>query len=943
MKFYLKINNEWVQPEFDADNSVEQMQLNWTFDNLENPLDYVGEYSYDFVLPFTRANREMFKYYEQMDSAVTDNTFHPNVLIPYIIHTTNDVISTGEAYLSEINESGYVMNLNGSLCTAFTKLLNSGWNTTKAANNENYYLFNDITETLDKNLIYRMWMNDTPDWDLDESFSDVTNVLTAVPMHQGLYSDFDSKSNLSSMWLLPNIYFKQDVVRDDNGNAVDMGDGLNEWQVQEYRSYEQNFAIYIQKLFAIYQAKCKDICDYDLELDNRWFNQTYEYLENIVYVLGRLKHESPVLEPVYGDGVTRNFVLPSRYSSPTFRIPGLPNVKMTTTLSNIAMKQGEILGFQFDYQYTVPPFDTDDNNYVLANWGNPLIVELKFTDENNVLYRSYKYAFFALPDFLLSGSDSYYISDSVADGILTDGTPYYIIRYTAKKVSDHVPLKIVMDANARFMANSDMTLTPEITIHYHNDNAPFCVMVNTGMNYQFMEYYPLDGDITTTMNLNNGYTITPAIRSKQVFTFEKAFGDIDPFTVLIKYCKLFGFVWIIDDYTKTIKIKRRSDYFYDLLNTDNNLKSPTDDKFQGFTDVTEYTDFDSFKIVPMAWTTRRVELNYDKSDEKYTKKYYDKYGRTYGSVRIFTENYLNNDTEEILCTSDYNTISPSCTAEPYYKPYSYYKLRRDGMVRCLNEPTGMDDSGKQVDIKNNFYFRLSNRTLPYYMHLDGYRTDDNGSYAYISDDSEYEIVNNVYCWHSNTFSFSHDQVVRKIPSFSTIRNGYSLQLAAPYELYFNVPIPLRTIQQQPADLAIRYVYEQEFEKYIEEIYNVNNKTLEVYVVVDGKLYRKIKTVPLVIIGDVAYLVTEIEGWNEFQPKTKLKLRQILNYDKLIYNNHSGSYTPETTYNTIDGTIPEIVPLDIQVNIEDQDTVAYEISDIQQPDDFGPQIMMMSME
>ena len=179
MKFYLNINNQWVTPEFDI-NSDNNIQLNWTFDNLNNPADLVGEYSYEFTLPYTPTNRKVFKNYEKLDSASdvnNVNVFHPNVLIPYIIQTTNDVISTGEAYLSEISEEGYVLNLNGSLCTVFQKLLNSGWNKSKADADDEYFLFDDIDSQnlkLDRNLIKAMWENDTPSWQLDDTIADIT-------------------------------------------------------------------------------------------------------------------------------------------------------------------------------------------------------------------------------------------------------------------------------------------------------------------------------------------------------------------------------------------------------------------------------------------------------------------------------------------------------------------------------------------------------------------------------------------------------------------------------------------------------------------------------------------------------------------------------------------------------------------------------------------------
>lgn len=931
MKFYLNINNEWVSPEFDIEND-NIMQLNWTFDDLENPADLVGEYSYEFTLPYTSANRRLFKNFEQLDSAtdpLNSNVFHPNVLIPYIIQTTNDVISTGEAYLSEMSENGYILALNGSLCTVFQKLLNSGWNVKKSEADDEYYLFNDITGVkLSRTLIQSMWDNDTPTFNLDSTLSDITEVITAVPCYQGLYNDFDSNKQI--VWTLWGLK-ESDLIYGEDNEPIDVGDGLNEWQMQEFRSYEQPFAVYIQKLFAWYALKCSDICDYSLNLDARWFNTTYEYLQNIVYVLGKITNPEPELDPINNSTITENRQLPALPTKGA-TVAGLSAVTATFNTPAVTVNEGEVVDFTYNLNYYLHYNTEYPNNpyYLCANWENPIAVTAKVIDGNNNIIATYNDAYVLLPDFR-NADGEYYMQESFITTTIPSGFSEHYIRYTAMECPSGLNFDI--PANIKFVSNYTGTFTINIETHYSNNVPPFQVLAgNVPHPWSFFYGYPAaPQQPTMRVKLDSQYMITPVTRSFQDFTLDKVFGDTNPFTILLKYTKMMGMVWVVDDYNKTITVKRRSDYFYDLINEDNNSKSPHGqrDLYRGFYDITDLVDVESYKITPLAWTTRDVNLNYDDADDIYMSRYKTKYDRTYGSALIKTENYLNKDSEDLFCTGEYDTIAPSCAIQPYYQPYAFVQ-QNNSMKFQLNvaEPSNMTDGGKPADIKNNFYFRLANVNLPAAMHKYGFKTDENGYYAHITDDTSYEIWNNTFAWHSDTYRVFHDgetdTVVRKVPCFHTLRNGYSVQFAEPFEAYFNIPVAYRTRTDPGLETDIEYIYDREWAGYVNEIYNVENKTLEADVVVNGELYRRLKSVPLVTINDVAYLVTEIQGWSEYNETTRLVLRQIWNYNSLLTNNHSGGYTPTSSNNTDDGSAPVVVKPDIPVIYQSADDIGYDM-------------------
>lgn len=939
MKFYLNINNQWVTPEFDI-NSDNNIQLNWTFDNLNNPADLVGEYSYEFTLPYTPTNRKIFKHFEQLDS-VSDvnnvNVFHPNVLIPYIIQTTNDVISTGEAYLSEISEEGYVLNLNGSLCTVFQKLLNSGWNKSKADADDEYFLFDDIDAQdlrLDRNLIKAMWENDTPNWQLDPTLADITEFVTSVPMYQGLYDNFDSNRKVAYVPLVGDVILDA-VAWDEQYNKVDTGNGLNEWQMQEFRSYEQNFGVYIQKLFAWYALKCSEICDYDLILDDRWYNNVYEYLQKMVYVLGKCRGTASELDNIIEPTLTFSTSYPPLPSPQATVIAGISGVTANFTTPNVNVEQWQAVSYDYNLNYH---FDfmvqNPDQFYLCYNWDNPMLVTTKVVDNNNNTIATYHDCYYLLPNFTDPSTGNYYVIENNVNHNLTPaGYTEHIVRYTALPCTEG--LEVDIPARVQFESNFTGNFHLEISSHMHNEHVFFTVLASqTFLDWSyFYAYPPAPARPTCVVKLDAVYTLSDPTRSNQSVNLDKLFGDISPFSILLKYTKMLGMLWIVDDYNKIITVKRRCDHFYDLINEDNNTKNPHDqqhDLFRGFYDISDLVDMENARITPLAWTTRDVTMNYDDADDSYISKYQQKYKRSYGSVLIKTENYLNKDSEDLFCNTEYDTINPSCVVQPYYRPYGYvcqkrkYKIQLESMC-----PTNATEQGTNANINNNFYFRLANQALPGSMHRTGFKQDKSGNYAVISDDSLVEIYNGTYTWHDETYytnsgHSSTDVYVRVVPCFHTVRNGFSLQFAEPYEAYYNIPLDLRRQNADTElDTQIKYVYDREWSGYISEIYNVENKTLEVDTVVNGELYRRLKSVPLVTINDCAYLVVGIEGWNEYNETTKLKLRQISKYNSLTVNNYSGGVKPAPSEDTDDGSEPKIIP-DTPVDIQTSDDVGYVI-------------------
>lgn len=915
MKIYLHIGKEWVEPEYNEEQD-DIIRLNWTFDDLINPTNYISEYSYQFVLPITAKNDQIFSNIRFLESDNNYQSFKHNYRFEYIIQASDDVISNGEAILDEITDDGYKITLQGSLYTAFTKLMASGWDRKKADEDDEYYLFRDVEdEYLDRHMVKRSWDNANPPFEMNDNIEDeeITNVLTFVPEHQGRYKDdFDSTS-----WLtMKDSKVKKRPIgqyTDDEDSKIDVGDGLNEWEMQEYRSYEQPVGIYVQKLFEIYRQKCKDITDYDLDLDSRWYNDTFEYLQKLVYVLGRVKKEDENSDEIQNNSShVFSSQLPQNWNSRDKTVPGLQSATTAsvTMPTNITVHDNEIVRFKYeiDVDYTL----AGNTMFVCCNKGNLIVVKADVIDDNNNTLYTHSTMFQLIDD--VKNSDGNYIQypsaletlQSLFGNIYDD---YKAIRQPSG--TDYEHLKEIIVNEFRWTSNHNGNVRLRLNFQYTNEFTPFATYTTNrraGYNQVYFTRPP-----QLKINFKSIYSISENQRSHRRFNYEVAFGEEKPFSILLKYSKLIGLVWSIDDYSKRIIVKRRSDYFRDLITLDNNSKDPNNDRWTGFLDITKNTKYDDMTITPLSWKSKYVVWNYEEADDEYMKSYQEKYDRTFGSARIITENFTNSEEEELLATTENNTIYPSCIVQPFYRTYASIVYNSDMKLQCDTAAPSSTTDGEQADIKGNFYFRLANISLPASMHDGGYKKDDYGNWANISDDTAWETTNREYCWHSIPYilaqhmnvPFFHipetDIITRSIPQYHVLRNGYNCQFADTYEIYYNIPRIFRPFGQQT---NIKFVYDSEWADYVKEVYNVNNKTVKALASIDGEQYRRLKSVPLTIINGVAYLVTEINNWSPQNEFTEIKMRQIWNYSDLEAK--TKSYVQPKSYNTTDGTAPQLI-------------------------------------
>lgn len=869
MRLYFFINNKWLEPDINQD-SDELIALNFTFDSLENPTEYVSEYSYNISLPKTAKNNKLFDEYKQIDSTIK---YKPNERIEYIYISNGDTISNGEAYLTGITESNYEFALNGSLYTIFSKLLNSGWDEKRT--DEDYYKLNEIWSglTITPSIVSQSFNTDntTFDWDVvkqirfnAEKFVEIAGFMQTTGNE---LNGFDADK-----WLYNNEILPIGDYNINTQNNIDSG-SLNEQQMCEYRCYKMRPYIYVLRLWQILNDTCKAITGYDLILDSRWYNENFEYLKGLVYTLPIMDTENVDASNQYVQTLQTATIGTNWSAWTNYNANIISPHTITCRGANKAIYEWDMpLQFHMNGGWEI---DTRQNHWIF-NPNHFIYVNARVTDGTTDYYTK-RYIYVPQPEYKMNDGSTYQYSvpqqviniyKTLCDEVVTYR---YVTEQTTFNNQGHyeTTLKfgdITGKIELQNVTNAHLEL--DVMVGHGTDGCPIKILhhYKNMFGNERVEINDIaggiDGGFDSDVLLDN--TLLYVNGSDSKLTMERLMGDTKPFSILLKFSKMFGLLWIVDDYNKQINVIRRSDYFWDCFNKDMSQKAPSIFPYIGYYDITELTDMSSYKIEPLAWSTRNVCFN-EESETTYGKAYKDKYGIGYGSKLVRTSYKINNDTEMLLNKNDNSKIKPCIFSAEYITPLNTILQRGT---------TKKQDDNYLVDDEGVFCFRVANGTYTSLQRL-GYRVDDNGAYVLITGDTQKEIADGTYCWHNSQLQNDIKTYVR--PVFSECNtNAYSVLFGEPYELYST---------EFPSSKNVKFVYDECWGDYVSEVYNPDNKTLTVKAHISGQLYNRLKICPFVQLGNIGYLVMEINGWNDGD-LTELKMRQISDLETLYKKSKS---------------------------------------------------------
>ena len=912
MRVLLQINGQWAEMVIDA---TQQVQLNFTVDNLENPTAYVSENSYSLKLPRCAANNKHFSQFCQSDSVILPNGYNPTQRMSYILLSDlGEQISTGWAYVSSITEKEYTLSLTGSQSKIFSQLLNAGYDTEKAAEDSDYFLMTDwlkMTKTgrmfideqrnvLNAMLVYASWLIDTPffEWNdirgaeslrdiygvyrtnITETQAFIASLIGFAPTAQGKYKDFNSETWLDAgtingvpsqqaLAFLPVLKRHRDV----KGEPIDpfnVDGDIVEPQIGEFRSYYQQPYIYVSILWQLFQNEFAAITDgYTLNLDSRWFAEGNNDLWGLVYMLPQHYQEpAPTGTPLQLANMSAVATLPTgnydqAWSSGTIFVNGLVAASRKTLQSTtVSLQAGESVTFSYNLAIKMALRGNEYGKTIYFNNNNPIRVIVSVEGSNiGVGLHNKRYFLEMLPDnntYNLDHFASNQYAPTMMNSLLQDGSEMMQPQYTpfGSNAQTTIDMLTVGDT-ITVTATEDTTVYLQFYFEFAASQGQTPFGYGSDLANQWYKF-------TTAPTIT--YSVTDIVATKSIgrrsnaaVSLETLFGDIKPFSVLLQYSKAHHLLWQVDDVNKMVTVKRAADAYADMV-------------AEGIIDISDRVDKTrGVTLQPLSWSVQDVVFNLDDIGVDYINGYADRAGVTYGSKRIITPNHKDKGTLNLLGNNDYDKIRTSAMLSYTVAPVASIMAANAKQFFVETEPLPINiNGGESANVHGNFYYRHNNEDW-YVRELEGWR---NG--VYITDDLADETAYGRFCWHGvNAVSWSSLSSCNILcfirPVFKTMSaDGLSVHFAAVREQYTAHP-----------DTPTTYLYGECWQNYIEEVYNPQNKVVELYLVLNTPTLAQVRNNPIVQIGNIIYLLTEIKGWSERAQVCKCKLRQITEINNLI--------------------------------------------------------------
>lgn len=901
-RLYLKKTATGPYAEALTDRSRD-VQMEYVLTSVDNPTEYVSEHTWSIVLPRCSENQRFFDEFHRLDSMIQAGGYTPTEKMPYVL--TDDAgmtLSTGEAVIDSIDDSGYHMQLVGSQAMLFRKLMNSGYDYEQSLEDDTYGLLDDFSAiysgmsplAMNAALVAASWLIPIPLWTLDElrnrfnqlkseygiTEADITpsmcfamSIVGFAPTAHGILKNFDGETWLDKLGTAgssSSITFLPVLHRTVDGEAVTTVDGATiECQMGEYRSYMQQPYVYVWRLFELYQRQFSDLTGgYTLVLDSRWFNSSNEELFGMVYMLPKVIGDEQVQ---IGSSISTSFLgyvaLPVANVSSTSQaepVAGLADAEAHASYNTgtWTVDEGERVAIDVTMQIFIKPFYYSDaidaiGEPVYFNPATPLIVSLQANAMTSV---TKEYVVVPLPDdekltFEDISPQAWTIIKTI---VAQNGRELLFATYTpprngaAPQLNLSTQLSLVLP-----LSPSDVTLTARASFLF--SMAPFMVWNHAGTTCYYYYGSREDNPMRMAVNVSPSFSRWQNDRSGSIITLQRIFGSVKPFEILLQYAKAHHLVWLVDDEAATVTVKRAKDYYDDCL-------------IDGTTDITEVVDKGrGLTVTPLSWKDSEVVMNMAPMSCDYVEGYRDRYDRDYGSKTIVTRSRLNDSTVNLLGNGKVPAVKGSAMlSETVFNAATIRASSGVSMQPVENYPMPLNVSdGESADCYGNFYYRRSTNGLWNKRLAAGIRLDAGGAFVMITDDTPLEVAAGRYCWHGPAVTGGIKMYAR--PVLRTVsENGTSLLFAEPREQYTSDP-----------DQATEYLYDVAWADYIEEVYNEQNKTVAVYAYVRRPLLKKIRINPFVVMNHILYLVMSVAGWSDTDGYCRIVMRQVTDINKLI--------------------------------------------------------------
>lgn len=880
-----------------------QVAITKQFEDITNPTSIINDWSKTVKIPATSQNNKIFGHLNNVDKLTVSGSgsigvyFDPYKKIDFRLQWGDAIVMTGYAKNVSCDKDYYNLTLNGELGKVFQEMKKITFDKTT---DDTKYLIDGsqyIDETINKDLIYRLWNNE-PDFEnlnLIEKYIWSFNATTGEKVKQinvayktqnylgfapnnSFESDFDYKTfqkdgQNTSMKLSEVLDEKaravgngkddnnDDIVDNDDDNyqtvvgiAADtvIGDGMLPRDIGEYRSYMQLPYIYWNKLFQIFTKKAKEITGYDCILNQDWFNKTNPYWTRLVYMLKKLGDDKNAkMHNVFSQSMGTYTNNGHNSYTPSFKSPG---VWKEFTNSDIESIKTDFKNNKFDtINFTsLLPLNIKINNCQYTISGSVPAQQTIATQNYAIFANGYRFNVV----FRVKNSN---------------GTVVYTL--------PEVPL--YTSFNGRFNYDNGVVIDnfPKVKNGYYetNINIPFGLYINRSevgesfsIEYTIYSVSPREdvdiifygtntGDYSITSVPSDGVVLVPAEivftatnttldtsntkRSFSGFTLNDLWNnEVNLFDEILNYCKMYRIGIFCDYFNKQLIFKPLNSYFNDYI----------------IEDWTERVDLSKdYHIEPITFDNKYVKFNYSKNETELNKQYNDKFGLNFGEYKLTTQ-YEFNTSEKELFKNVKSVIPTTDMVLSWENLYDYLKIvyTLPAEITISNK----DKDNKTKDVFGSMLFFNSNRVFD---NTNGLRP------VSITDDTDFQTLNKTYFYTQNGQEGRYIKSL-KYPELDIVYDKHLCTFATPLE---NYTYKANSYNNKTA------IYENFWKNYLNERYNVQNKIVTCYIYLKPGDYINFSFNKFVKINNQIYMVNKIYDYDiTSSAPTKVDLITIQNIE-----------------------------------------------------------------
>ena len=846
-------------------NEDVQVAITKQFEDVSNPTTVINDWSKTVNIPMCSTNNIIFGHLYDPKKVIVSSSdpnqkltgvyFDPTKKLSFRLEYGSSVVMVGYAKMNSVTrqrgKGTYNLTLNGELGKVFQELQKITFNT----NDENSDYIIDggqyVSGNINKTLVASSWNSDGQTH-TGLSGATITDIIGFAP-NNSYYEEFDPKS------YQPNAnegktFASTLETKWDNGSggwvtgiepSSVIPDGMLPRDIGEFRSYYQLPFIYWNKLWKIFQAKAEQVTGYIWNLDSSWFKTDNPYWYNLVYMLKPFNVKNGTnLENIYSkwstwnNGATGSIGKSNSSSSPAVSkicFPYNPEsyiseqypLRYTGYPSSQAMFKVPSDFTSMTYKWTVPlKISTGSQSHISDN--NGLVVSIKMyscdiDDTQPIPYRN------PINPRLIQTNSVLIVHEG--SSFTYNNLPRYETGTSSSEGSDRYMLTTNFETS--FYASAARCGAPYL---YFNIE---CFWVNGNSGGLGNEGYLYWGNSSSNGNLKVNLS-SGAFRTNAAFTLNDLWNnDYNLFDQILNYCKMYRILVFADHTSKQLKFITAANYF----------------KTYTVKDWTDKVDTSKeFTITPLTFDNKYVIFNYKDSDSKLGEKYKESWGVNYGEKKIIT-NYNFNKEEKDLFEKD---ITPSITSTDFSLSWSNIYDRNTIAYSLPAElfPYAKDDDNKCTDMFGAFFFHNGKRAFDTTSQLHMRSVS-------LSDDTVFQQSN-------STFFYSQGQDQLNVTTYPLLdiisRDGEKLCI-------FNTPNENYTYAKNYS--GTKGIYDMLWKRYLEERYNIQNKLVTCYLLLDPSDFITFDYNNFVTIDGNLYMVNKIYDYNIASNKpTKVDLITI---------------------------------------------------------------------